>query len=81
MDAILPKLELMGHKWYWRSSILALTRWYPCFNLGLNPSPKILVWAKPLGILLEHWIERYLRNIGDYFGKMLDVDSTYKTSS
>jgi hypothetical protein len=57
-----------------------LMKWNPCFGLRLEPITKHYIWEKLYGPLLEYWSNKILRGIGVNFGKILDVDNSYKSS-
>jgi hypothetical protein len=54
--------------------------WNQCFNPRAEPTTKFPIRFGLLGLAHECWIDKFLSNIGDSFGKILNIDTLYKTN-
>jgi hypothetical protein len=40
----------------------------------------VLIWVKLLGLPMELWLKRALKDINDFLGKIMDVDISFISS-
>ena len=59
---------VLSGTWYYGKHCLALTRWHPGFDAGVELNKLALVWVRLPGLPLEFWDEKILRWIGNSFG-------------
>jgi hypothetical protein len=71
-------VKILGEWWLWGTCPLSMKFWHPCFDPRCEVMKLTLVWVKLPGLPLELRCDKFLWDLGNFLGKTLMVDSSYK---
>lgn len=60
--------------WFWGTSGLFMTPWFPDFDPNKMTVSKVLIWVRIYNLPLQFWSERVLEGIGNNIGKYIKTD-------
>jgi len=54
--------------------VLDFNHWFVYFDPRLIPSSKAPIWVKLSSLPIEFWLEKEIKDLRDFIGRILDVD-------
>lgn len=65
---------LMAGPWFWGSTGLFITSWFPEFDARSMQITRMSVWVRLYNLLLHFWNEGVLEGIGNSLGRYIKID-------